>query len=389
MQLVRALNALVRRLSLEARYKFDLCICTKSGKSPHRFAPVRALQALLWFIYPFELLELVQWMYNRVDINYLTVYKTSKISTLSLLVFVLLLVLSKLSGYLDHLVTKTVPYNLLWELEEVNININIIEEIYFKVAMFALHFESDFANICSLEAVNVGCRLKYRQRHSIHPISLLMSRLPTLSTFGHLFLGILNKDFPHKGYFMEENCGLALSDASACCFVLSELNFEKQHHSHFGNAPSLYSRILLNGFPPGGALIFHRLPRIFQSCRWYSPRKSVHVLQYHFAFSGVPMKMKNRIHSLPKEVDGDVKGVPLEMGSNLDLSRMRFINNMPMNFPLVNNSSAKGKSIDSSTQYKYLEVFILNICPFLEQLIRSALYIGLRILQLHHRSVVS
>lgn len=32
----------------------------------------------------FELLELVQWMYNRVDIDDLTVYRTSKISTLSL-----------------------------------------------------------------------------------------------------------------------------------------------------------------------------------------------------------------------------------------------------------------------------------------------------------------
>ena len=70
---------------------------------------------------------------------------------------------------------------MLWEIEEVNININIIEEIYFKVVMFALHFESDFANICSLEAVNVGCRLKYRQRHSIHPISLLMSRVIMLT----------------------------------------------------------------------------------------------------------------------------------------------------------------------------------------------------------------
>ena len=63
----------------------------------------------------------------------------------------------------------------------MNININIIEEIYFKVVMFALHFESDFANICSLEAVNVGCRPKYRQRHGIHPISLLMSRVIMLT----------------------------------------------------------------------------------------------------------------------------------------------------------------------------------------------------------------
>ena len=141
---------------------------------------MKALQALLGFIYPFEL-ELVQWMYNRVDINYLTVYKTSKISTLSVGFCIAASAFKTLSGYLDQLVTKTVPYNLLWEIEEVNININIIEEIYFKVVMFALHFESDFENICSLEAVNVGCRPKYRQRRSIHSISLLMSRVIMLT----------------------------------------------------------------------------------------------------------------------------------------------------------------------------------------------------------------
>ena len=43
---------------------------------------MKALHSLLWFI--FELLELVQWMYDRVDFDDLTVYKTSKMSTLSL-----------------------------------------------------------------------------------------------------------------------------------------------------------------------------------------------------------------------------------------------------------------------------------------------------------------
>ena len=78
--------------------------------------------------------------------------------------------------------------------------------------------------------------------------------------------------------------------------------------------------------------------------------------------------MKNSwIHSLPKEADGDVKGVPLEMGSNLDLVKNAIYKQyasgwqlVVKNFPLVTNSSAKGKSIDSSTQYKYLKSFILN-----------------------------
>ena len=120
---------------------------------------MRALHSLLWFI--FELLELVQWMFNKVDMDDLTVCKTSKISAPSVGFCIAAGAFKTLSGYLELSVTKRVPYNLLWEIEEENININIIEEIYFKVVTFALHFELDFADKCLLETVNVGYRQKY------------------------------------------------------------------------------------------------------------------------------------------------------------------------------------------------------------------------------------
>ena len=50
----------------------------------------------------FELLELVQWMYDRVDFDDLTVYKTSKMSTLSLGFCIAASAFKTLSGYLDH-----------------------------------------------------------------------------------------------------------------------------------------------------------------------------------------------------------------------------------------------------------------------------------------------
>ena len=99
---------------------------------------------------------------------------------------------------------------------------------------------------------------------------------------------------------MEENRGLALSDASACCFVLSELNFEKQHHCHFGNTTSLYSRILLNGFLQWRSFVsrdifeeesFIIYQEFFSLVDGILLGKSVHMLQYHFTFSGVPMKL--------------------------------------------------------------------------------------------------
>ena len=115
-----------------------------------------AIQALLWFISPFELLELAQWMFNRVGMDELIVCKTSKISAPSIGFFIAAGAFKTLSGYSEQQGTKRVPYNLLWEIEEESINISIVEEIYFKVVMFALHFKPDFADTCLLEAVNVG-----------------------------------------------------------------------------------------------------------------------------------------------------------------------------------------------------------------------------------------
>nr|POF21807.1 hypothetical protein CFP56_49040 [Quercus suber] len=100
---------------------------------------------------------------------------------------------------------------------------------------------------------------------------------------------------------MEENRGLALSDVSASCFVLSKLNSGKQHHCHFGNAPSLYLRILLNGFLHWRSFVFRVIfeeesfiiyQEFFNLVDGILLGKSVHMLQYHFAFSGVPMKLK-------------------------------------------------------------------------------------------------
>nr|POE84371.1 hypothetical protein CFP56_67226 [Quercus suber] len=54
------------------------------------------------------------------------------------------------------------------------------------------------------------------------------------------------------------------------------------------------------------------------------------------AFKTLSSYTEQQIHSKPKEADGDLKEVPLEMVSNLDSSRMRFINNLACS-PIVEN----------------------------------------------------
>lgn len=504
-QLVRAFKAPVQRLILEARDKFDLSIRTKDLMP--LLTTFYALHALIRFISPFELLELVQWMFNRFDMEDFTVWKNSKISALSVGFCIAAGAFKTMSSYLEQPVTRRVPYNLFWEIEEESINVHIIEEIYIKVVNFAMRFEPDFADICLLEAVNTGYRQKYNEQPSIHPLSLVLSRVLSitpvellshciyrtnktkakllflltersslhLSIFGHLFLDILKKDFPHKDNVMVESCGLALSDEDFMMLLPAALSYLKsmfmkfgnQYHRHFEDISSLYSRILLNGFlhwksfvsgnifeEEYGEFLPSSTQELLSLVDGTLLGKSIHMLRYHFAFSGVSMKMKKRLklfdkifprsnahdelldcdvgemdsHSfnqslnhinrvvakisfcrillfmennqimpLPKETKGDLKEVSLEIGSNSESSRMRFMNILVSiwqwiikKLPLLSDSSAKEKRIDSSTLYKHLGVFILKSIfeltakmhdglvqlqsvPFLEELMRSAL----------------
>ncbi|XP_042949109.1 uncharacterized protein LOC122281567 isoform X5 [Carya illinoinensis] len=503
-QLVGAFNALMQRLFLEARDKFDLCILTKDMIP---FLPTfYALHALIRFISPFELLEFVQWMFNSIDMHDLTVWKSSKTSALAVGFCIAAGAFKTLSSYLEHPVTKRVSLNALWGIEEENINIDLIEEIYIKVVNFAMHSESNFADTCLLEAVNAGSRQKHNEQQSIHPLSLIVSRVimitPVemlshciyrtsktkakllfllietsslhLSIFGHLFLDIINKVL-HEGNMKEESCGLTLSDEDFIILLpaaMSYLNaifmkFGKQCQRHVENMDSLYSRILWNGFLHWKSFVSGNvfdeeygefLPSSTQELRSLVDGsllgKSIHMLQYHFAYGGVSMKMKRRLKlfdklfphstaqdelldwvigemdssslnqslnhmnriiaklslcrillfpknyqmpSLQKEAGGDLKEGSLEMGSNSDASRMRFINILVSiwqwivkKFPILSDSCAKEKSTDSSMLCRYLEVFILESIfeltkemhgdlvrlqsvPFLEQLMRSAL----------------
>ncbi|XP_059441149.1 uncharacterized protein LOC132173627 isoform X2 [Corylus avellana] len=504
-QLVRAFKAPVQRLILEAREKFDLCIHTKDLMP--LLPTFYALHALIHFISPFELLELVQWMFSRVDMENVTVWKNSKICALSVGFCIAAGAFKTVSSYLEQPITRRVPYNLLWEIEEDNINVDIIEEVYIKVVNFAMRFESDFADICLLEAVNTGYRQKYNEQTIFHPLSLVLSRVLSitpvellshciyrtnktkakllflltersslhLSIFGNLFLDILKKDFPHKDNVMVESCGLALSDEDFMMLLPAALSYLKsmfmkfgnQYHRHFEDISSLYSRILLNGFlhwksfvsgnifeEEYGEFLPSSTQELLSIVDGTLLGKSIHMLQFHFAFRGVSMKMKKRLklfdkifprsnahdelldcdvgemdsHSLnqslnhinrvvakisfcrillfmennqimplPKETKGDLKEVSLERGSNSESSRMRFMNILVSSWqwitkklPLISDSSAKEKRIDSSTLYKHLGVFILKSIfeltaemhdglvqlqsvPFLEELMKSAL----------------
>lgn len=273
---VKAFNVLVRKLFQEVKVKFDHSIRRNNFLA---FLPTfYALHALSGFISPFELLGLVRWMFSRIDMD------DNQKSAICFGSCIAGGAFRNLSKYLQQPNAKRKAFDLFWTMEENNINSEILEELYIKISKFSFLFESEVADHCLLEAMNVVYRQKCMQKCNFHPLTVVMSRVIAttpvemlshciyctsktkarllsllidmssmhLSTFGHLFSGILDTGFLHKG---NVTCALALSDEDYMMLLpsaLSYLNsvlmkFGKPCYMHFRNIPSFYSKIILNG----------------------------------------------------------------------------------------------------------------------------------------------
>ncbi|KAM1057176.1 hypothetical protein ACFX2A_031156 [Malus domestica] len=340
-QFVKAFNVLQRNLFHEVRVKFDQCIGTKDFTP---FLPTfYALHVLIRFISPFELLELVHWMFSRVDMDDIEKSAISFGSCIAGGAF------RNLSSFLQHPNTKRKSYDIFWKMEENKFNSDIIEEIYLKICKFSLHFKTEVVDICLLEAINAVCRQKFKQQCNLHPLHIILSRVIAttpveivshciyrtskmkarllslltdmsslhLSTFGHLFSCFVNKyrDFQREGNVMEELCVSALSDEDCIMLLpaaLSYLNsvslkFGRLSFEHFRYIPTFYSRIILNGFLQWKSFVSRDvfqeefgefLPSSAQELLSLIDDsllgKTICMLRYHFSLNEDAMKMKNR-----------------------------------------------------------------------------------------------
>ncbi|KAL5804145.1 hypothetical protein ACOSQ3_030945 [Xanthoceras sorbifolium] len=342
--LVKAFDALVQRLLLDIRNKFDLCIGSEDVLP--LLPGFYALHALIGFISPFELLELVHWMFSRVNVKELSTWKSGNVSALSVGFCIAGGAFEALSTYLQQPITKRVPYDLLWNTEEKTFDVNLIEEIYIEVCKFATNFDSNFADSCLLKAVHAMYCQKYIQHHNLHPLSYVISRVVVrtpvemilhcidktnmtkakfmflltkmspmhLSVFGNLILGTVNKEL-FKGnlmgtysYTLSDEDLMMLLPAALSYLDLSFVKFEKQYYKHFTSIPSSYSRILLNGFRRwksfvSGYMFQEEYDEFIPSSTEELLNlvdgsllgKAVHMLRCHFALSGDSLKTKKLV----------------------------------------------------------------------------------------------
>ncbi|XP_057980376.1 uncharacterized protein LOC131166095 isoform X2 [Malania oleifera] len=339
--ILKAFRTLVQQLFLIFRTNFDLCM--KTEDLAQVVPTLCTLYTLIPYISPFELLELVDWILSRLDVNEMMLLKSFKDSALSVGLCIAGRAFEILSSSMGWPNLKTETYDLFWGLEEKNA---LFERIYFKTCEFSTCCKLDVADLCLLRAVNAACLHRYWQQQScLLPSTFAMLRViqstpmeivshciyrtnvtkaellfllvevsPNhMSAFGCLISDILNKRLLLNK--MEGTCSCSISDEdymmllpAALLFLDSTLmKLGELFYKHFRSISSHYSRILLDGFVNWrsyvsgdifkvdfGEFLPSSLEEVFNIINCSLLVKAVHMLQHHFALSG-SMTLKKRL----------------------------------------------------------------------------------------------
>ncbi|XP_061372643.1 uncharacterized protein LOC133315092 [Gastrolobium bilobum] len=340
---VKAFKGLQQKLFQDIRDRFELCLCAKDMMP--LLPTLYAFRALFRFVSPFQLLELVDWMFGRVELDDLPTKKSSLSVGCSLAADAF----SALSIYFQQPTGNRVPYDLFWEIGEKNMKADIFEQIYCEVVAFSISFEIDCADRCLLEAVNAVYKQKHMQQEAFHPLLLVMRKIIMItpvkvlshcifkinatkakflhiltelsslhsSIFGHLFLGIVNGSLHHDFGMMGHAFDLTLSEDQFMLLLPAALSYlsliserlGEQNHKYFKRLPYFYSKILLKGFSQWKSFLSKDIfeedygeffPSSMQQllclidCSLLG--KSIHMLQYHFTLNGDSMKVKKQLN---------------------------------------------------------------------------------------------
>ncbi|GMP22619.1 hypothetical protein CsSME_00000555 [Camellia sinensis var. sinensis] len=342
---VKAFTALVKKLILKFKDRFDQCIKTEDLKplTPTLYT----LHTLIRFISPLELLELVLWMFSRIDRSEYALQVSSKSSALSVGLWIADCAFDMLSAYLQQPYTKGISYNMFWGMEEKNFDVLLFENIYFEVIEIAMRFEVDAADLCLLKAVNVANIHKVMQNQHI-PLSMDISRVIVntpikvlsccihntnmtranilfhltevspfhLLVFGNLFSDMMNKYLLRKGNVIKGTSNNTLSDDD---FVMllptawlylqsSSMKYAEQFQICVGNISSFYSKILLSSFSDWKSYVSGDIFKL-ECTEFLSPSmeellnlvsdsllgKAILMLRYYFSLNRDAVKLKKRL----------------------------------------------------------------------------------------------
>ncbi|KAF9589226.1 hypothetical protein IFM89_020664 [Coptis chinensis] len=343
-QLVRYFKTLVHWVVLMFRKKFKVAVEHKNLinllQSYHVFC------ALIRIIPPFMLLELGHYIFECCDSICL---ESVKESAFSIGCYISESAFDLLSSYLHEQNTKTVRFSLFWEVEGKSFDLALIEKVYYRVLHFATCFKIECADLCLLKAVNIV----YRQRfmppqtallpssmaisrvimsspisllaHCMHETTATKAKLLFLLTeisalhltlFGKMFSYIMYGDLPLKENATGEDSIHVCSDEQLMMLLPVALSYLKMNSVRFGvqclkhlrSIPSIYSRILLDGFldwnsytsgnifqEECGDLLLSSTEELLNFFSRSLLGKAICMLQYYFSLNVEALKMKKRI----------------------------------------------------------------------------------------------
>ncbi|CAI9754551.1 unnamed protein product [Fraxinus pennsylvanica] len=285
-RIAKAFKGLAQKLFLTFKNNFDECIKTKDFKP--LLPTFYSLHTLIRFISPFELLELVKWLFSRIDFHDVASCLSSKNSALSVGLHIAGWAFDFLLGHMWQPFLESTEFKIFGGINEKSFDVPLFEGIFFQVYGIAIHFELDVANTCLLKAVKVVKKMHKVMPnlclHSIMALSRVMASTPVtllshclhrinktksellfliseisplhLSIFGHMIAEIPNKPLLPKAKLMTETCLDLFSDDEVVMhlpmvflFLNSfVLKFEGQLYKHLEYIISFYGRRLLDGF---------------------------------------------------------------------------------------------------------------------------------------------
>lgn len=274
--------------------KLALYIMTKDVGS---FFPIFYIfGSLMRYISPFELMELVDWMFHKIHDN-LGHLDSKRDSTLPFCFYVANVSLEMFYDLLHQ--TNVKSSWLLWDSRNMTFSVSILQNIFLKILEFAVLFKLDSADLSLLKAVNAIYRKGFTQVPAALPSTMELCRITMsspmklithciyetnkvkartlfelievsplhLSLFGMSFLGLINElssndianvdgPWPPKVDVVVSNYSLDFSDENLVILLPAALSyltsvvckFRKQDLKLFGCISSFYSRIILKGF---------------------------------------------------------------------------------------------------------------------------------------------
>ncbi|KAL8538638.1 hypothetical protein ACS0TY_000600 [Phlomoides rotata] len=280
----RAFKLLEQKLFLTFKNKFDDCIQSTDFKPLVQV--FYALHSLLRFVSPFELLELVNWLFSRVDINNTVFLLPAKRNALFVGLHLASFTFDSLTAYMRRPYLDSKQYDFPGGTE-ARFDALLFERIFFQVLEIGRHLKLDVADACLLKAVKV-VKLHKTIQHAHLPSIMVLQRVITtipvniftyclnrinrtkadllyliagmsplhLSVFGFMFSEILDKSFLLKANGTQETCKHSLSDEELLLLLPSVILYLNSVISKFGGLLykpfeailSVYDCVLSRGF---------------------------------------------------------------------------------------------------------------------------------------------